>query len=390
MFALIGGAAAEGIIGGFASDEVKRDFGVVGEFIAWRWSPLIILGVAAVAWYLYWYRIVPARGSPIPAVAGNRAPATGRMLARQDATATPVPSSVPPGFTDVRPFDTSSQSTIVRAVDRSDKRSYLVKRTDPGTLMVPVDKLRQIYQEADLTHRAMLPLRTIETSEGRYEILAIGEGWSVREAMTGTQGTGIDGALLDKWAWDLLEALGPLHRNGYIHQDISPGNVFLAAGTLDAILLDFATVVATDDRTSPIMFTPGFGAPELLGGDRTTASDIYALGALLYHLNTGRLPPTAEDRHNRGAEMRLRGEVSRALSKTVERMVLMDPAERPADAPAVEAYMRSVKTGTEALSLGVSSSLRLPDGSTAISSRHAWAVIPRGASVPDEVRPAWE
>ena len=97
---------------------------------------------------------------------------------------------------------------------------------------------------------------------------------------------------------DVLAAVAHAHANLVVHRDLKPSNVMVGSdGRVK--LLDFGIAkllerepdeTATQSEGAPFM-TPQYAAPEqLTGGDVSTATDVYALGALLYLLLTGRHP----------------------------------------------------------------------------------------------------
>jgi serine/threonine protein kinase len=95
-------------------------------------------------------------------------------------------------------------------------------------------------------------------------------------------------------AGQIAAALAAAHRIGVVHRDIKPGNVMLT--DTGAKVLDFGIAALGGPQHplaggEPLMGTPAYFAPERLAdGPPNPASDVYALGALLYRTLTGRAP----------------------------------------------------------------------------------------------------
>jgi len=121
----------------------------------------------------------------------------------------------------------------------------------------------------------------------------------------------VDGVRIDRWADEhqldqqhrlrllqqVAEAVAHAHAHLIVHRDLKPSNILVdAAGHVK--LLDFGIAKLVDgnaaaDRTLTGVgaFTPDYAAPEqILGGEITTATDVYALGVILYRLLSGRHP----------------------------------------------------------------------------------------------------
>ncbi|MDQ6523268.1 serine/threonine-protein kinase [Nocardioides sp. LHD-245] len=96
---------------------------------------------------------------------------------------------------------------------------------------------------------------------------------------------------------DLAVGLGTAHEVGILHRDIKPSNVLvgeLADGRIRPVLCDFGIAAVADLEqlaTTGAVGTPGYMAPERHQGvDATVASDIYALGCVLWAALTARAP----------------------------------------------------------------------------------------------------
>ena len=103
---------------------------------------------------------------------------------------------------------------------------------------------------------------------------------------------------------DVLAAVAHAHSNLVVHRDLKPSNILVteqgAVKLLDfgiaALLSGGGDEVTALTRNIGPGFTPAYAAPEqLLGQAITTATDVYALGVVLFELLAGKRPPTLED-----------------------------------------------------------------------------------------------
>ncbi|MFC7728611.1 serine/threonine-protein kinase [Actinomadura keratinilytica] len=152
----------------------------------------------------------------------------------------------------------------------------------------------------------------------------------------------------------VAEALGAAHERGVVHRDVKPANIMVLPGDRVKIL-DFG-IARYADRTSEltgsaVVGTPAFMAPEQFeqGARPDARTDLYALGAVLFVMLTGR-PPFAAD--TVGALVKkivldppprvreLRPEIPEDLDGLVAALLAKNPADRPPDVGPVVAVLR--------------------------------------------------
>ncbi|MEM0962759.1 MAG: serine/threonine-protein kinase [Bacteroidota bacterium] len=106
---------------------------------------------------------------------------------------------------------------------------------------------------------------------------------------------------------EVCEAVGHAHRHLVVHRDLKPSNVLVAEDERQRsrpVLLDFGIAKLLDEerpevttRTALPRLTPEYAAPEQVTGEAvTTATDVYALGVLLYELLAGTRPYEVDTR----------------------------------------------------------------------------------------------
>ena len=134
----------------------------------------------------------------------------------------------------------------------------------------------------------------------------------------------------------VCEALAYVHDHNRLHLDIKPGNIMVKADGC-TVLIDFGAskqydAASGENNTTVPGYTPGYAPLEQTQGDIRQflpATDIYALGATLYCLLTGRPPLKPADRLNEGEGLDFPLSISAATRHAVEHALEIRKKDRP-------------------------------------------------------------
>lgn len=227
--------------------------------------------------------------------------------------------------------------------------------------------LREAFeQEAKLLrglNHNLLPRVFDYFTEGDTDFLVMDfiEGSSVADLIT--QRGQLPVAQVLGWAGTLLDVLVYLHsqRTPVIHRDIKPQNIKIRPDGVP-VLLDFGIAKGSVGVTPPassVQSVPAFSRPyapieQLLGQSTTAQSDLFSLGATLYHMLTARLPVAASQRQeafNNGQTdplvpvQQVNGRIPAPVSSLIQRMLALRANDRPATAAAVRQALGEAQSG---------------------------------------------
>jgi WD40 repeat protein/serine/threonine protein kinase len=154
---------------------------------------------------------------------------------------------------------------------------------------------REVEAIAHLQHPNLVQVHEVGSHEGcPYYSMEYVEGGTLDQKLAGKPQPPEQAAALIE---TLARTMHALHQQGVVHRDLKPVNILLTADGMPKIS-DFGLAKRLDDSAGPtlsgeIMGTPSYMAPEQATGESKhvgPATDVYALGAILYEMLTGRPP----------------------------------------------------------------------------------------------------
>ena len=249
------------------------------------------------------------------------------------------------------------------------------------------ERLRRFEQEARavaaLNHPNILALYDIGSHDGRpYLVSELLEGQSLREILNAGP---VSSRKASDYAVQIASGLAAAHEKGIVHRDLKPENLFITkdgrvkildfglaklAPPTDATGSDGLTVTSSPTQAGVVMGTAGYMSPEqVLGEAIDNRTDIFAFGAVLYEMLSGRrafhratAPETMtailkEDPPDWTADSRI---VSPALDRIVRRCLEKQPEQRFQSARDL-AFALGTLSGTDATAaVPATAALRTP------------------------------
>jgi serine/threonine protein kinase/tetratricopeptide (TPR) repeat protein len=191
---------------------------------------------------------------------------------------------------------------VYRARQRTPARLVALKMILPSHVNSPgaVARFRAEAEAiASLDHEGILPIYAIGEKDGApFYTMKFVEGGNLSERMCDFENSPRKSAILIA---TLARAVDHAHKRGILHRDLKPGNILFdtngRAFVSDFGLAKWLEREADLTQTLAILGTPFYMAPEQAVGSHslTAATDIYSLGAILFHLLTGRPPFRGEN-----------------------------------------------------------------------------------------------
>jgi len=298
---------------------------------------------------------VEGRGGSFMDMLAQASPISGAQLLDSGFRPPPGTSVLDGRFSIRRQIGEGGMGVVFEAYDDL-RRSVVAIKTlswlDPGSVYRLKNEFRSL---ADMNHPNLCRLHELFSDDGWFFSMEFVDGEHFDEWVR-PDGGRLDEQRLRAALKQLLQGVVAIHGAGMLHRDLKSSNVLVQADGR-VVILDFGLVVDGHAGAAGrpavevgLSGTPGYLAPERTSSASnsapTTASDLYAIGSMLFVALTGRLPfegPLSDvlalKRHQAAPRVRsLCADAPHDLATLCDALLQRDPAARP-DAAQVQAVL---------------------------------------------------
>ena len=187
---------------------------------------------------------------------------------------------------------------VYRGLRKSDSSPVAIKMILSGDFASDEERNRfqaEAEAAAMLDHKNIVPIYEIGDHNGMpFYCMKYIDGQTLSQRLAAGPLTSQRAAELTR---DVADAIHFAHRKGILHRDLKPSNILLDEDghpfVADFGLAKYRSTRGSLTKSGAVLGTPSYMSPEQAAGQRqqiTEVSDVYSLGALLYHMLTGRPP----------------------------------------------------------------------------------------------------
>ena len=258
-------------------------------------------------------------------------------------SATRAPERVGGRYRLAQPLARGGMASVYRGRDEQLERDVAIKlmRSELGDDPTVLRRFEaEARRAASISHPNLVAVYDVGTEDGApYIVMELVEGGDLSAAIARERP--MDPRRAAHIGADVADGLAAAHAAGVIHRDVKPGNILLDPDGR-ARVADFGIERAIGDEsrtaTGAMLGSVEYFSPEQARGERATAAtDIYALGVVLFELVTGARPfagdspyavATARLRQPPPDPRRVNPDVPDGLADIIQRAMATDPAAR--------------------------------------------------------------
>ena len=243
-------------------------------------------------------------------------------------------------------ISSTPMAIVLKAHDSEKERQLAIKILSPALASVPQARkrfLREARAMAKLEHEAILPVHDINDGPCPWFSMRYVAGGSLQDALDAEEPFLKTPDFIERLATKTAQALTAVHREGIIHRDIKPANILLSSDRSQIWVSDFGIAKVSDDPSLTIVQavtgTPRYMSPEQANcAPLDSRSDVFSLGAVLYHCATGQAPFQGESStqvlhqissKNPQPLRNIRADLPSWLTQLINDCLAKKPSERP-------------------------------------------------------------